>query len=144
MKVPTARILHRYTYDPNLIEAHGTPLLDTKTAQPVKPNTTVRDGNRILTPKQIVYILHHTKIMGALAGADPETITLPKFILFKDGNPANIRAENLQASNQTTRWRGQRRMVESVSGVAVPREFLGNIPPDMMDSLGISPDDINQ
>jgi hypothetical protein len=149
MKIRPSHITTRYAYRPDLIPVHGSPIYDLKYKKIIPPTATVRVRDQFLTPKQIVYILYRAKINTALtdAGAPEDThtpITLPKFILFKDGNPANIRAENLQASSQSNRWKGQRRMVESISGVAVPREFIGHISPDMMDSLGISPDDINQ
>jgi hypothetical protein len=144
MQANPTHISARFAYRPDLIPAHGSPLYDHQRKRIVPPTATVRVGDQFFTPKQIVYILHRTQIRTAIGEADPDTITLPKYILPKDGNPANIRAENLQASEQSTRWKGKRRMVESVSGVAVPREFLGSIPPEMMDTLGIAREDIDQ
>jgi hypothetical protein len=147
MKVRTSRILHRYTYDPALIAAHGTPLFDRKTARPVRPDATVRVGAQYITPKQIVYILHHAKMMDILDGPsdDPNPqITLPPFLLPKDGDPNNIRAENLKASTTSGRWAGRRKMVETSSGVMVPREFIGHMPKDMMDDLGVTLRDLEE
>lgn len=141
MKVHIFRILHRYTYDPDLIAVHGTPLFDNKTSRPVKPDATVRVGAQYITPKQIVYILHRAKMLEILDGPsdDPDPqITLPPFLLPKDGDPNNIRIENLKAATVNGRWAGRRKMIEASSGVMVPREFIGQMPQEMMDDLGIA------
>jgi len=104
MKIHTKPIFERFAYDASLIPEHGTPLFDRKNAQPFT-SATVRFGARILTPKQVVYILHQPSAKPSDTMPNP-TITLPRYIINKDKDADNIRIENLKGSDRTSRWEG--------------------------------------
>lgn len=146
MKIRTLPILNRFTYDPDLIPLHGTPLFDLRSKHPVHPQTSVRIGRKIVKPKQIVYLLHNSNALMIAQdsdGADPE-VTLPKYILHRDGNENNIRIENLQASARSTRWQGKYKMIETSTGLRIPRDQVMLMTPEELERYGVTPDDLLQ
>lgn len=102
-RVHTAAVFARYTYDAALIPVHGTPLYDRKQAKPVHASSTVRLNKKFLQPKQLVYILAHPRARPTDTNPDP-TLTLPPYILCRDGDESNLDAANLYASDHSRRW----------------------------------------
>lgn len=136
MKIHTFPIAHRYRYDPALVPTHGSPLWDTKHDRPIAPTTTVRVGTRVLSPKQIVYILHqHTRLV---TPDEPNPVlTMPMYILNRDEDPTNILIENLKPSNVTRRWA---KAITTESGAVVPAHLLATMSPEDRARFGV-PDD---
>lgn len=132
--VRTQPLLTRYTYDPALVPVHGTPLYDNKQAKPIPPTSTVRVGTQILTPKQVVYLMHHPNARPTPTNPDPR-ITLPPYIRNVDHDSANILIENLQGANSTRRWVMQSTMGE----VFVPKHLLDVMGPEDFIRLGLTP-----
>lgn len=136
MKVHTFPILQRFTYDPAMVTEHNTPLYDKKQAKPVAPQTTVRVGNRFLTPKQIVYILNVAPSLITPETPNPECV-LPRYILHRDHNPDNILFENLTEAERSRRW--DSKLVEGVgpSGpMTVPKHLLQIMTDEDMARIG--------
>lgn len=148
MKTRPFPILARYEYRPDLIPEHGSPLYDRKHERTVKPNTTVRVGSQVLTPKQIVYILHHPNARGTEADANP-LITLPMYLIPKDGNPNNIRIENIRASNMSSRWGNTNRnpahsteCIAAPDGTLIPKHLIAAMSPEELARFGLKPGDL--
>lgn len=148
MRTKAFPITSRYQYRPDLVAEHGSPLYDTKHARCIKPNTTVRVGSQILTPKQIVYVLNHPDARGTPEDVNP-TIKLPIFLLHKDGNPMNILIENLKPSETSGRWTNDNRdpqrsseCIEAPSGVLIPKHLLATMPQEMLQDIGLAREDI--
>jgi hypothetical protein len=137
MKTHTAIIHTRFSYDPRTIPEHGTPLFDRKGARPIKPTATVRVGASYFTPKQIVYILNHPS-----ARPTPDTpnpyITIPPYILPKDGDPDNILFENLKASNTSGRWAKHHKYVETENGALIPKHLIAAMGKDDRERFGLT------
>jgi hypothetical protein len=132
MKIHTFPVAARYRYDPALVPVHGSPLWDTKHDRTIPPTTTVRVGNRILTPKQIVYILHQHPLLITEAEPNP-VLTMPMYILNRDENPTNILIENLKPADTTRRWGN----VVTSSGAFVPKHLLVTMTAEDRARLGI-------
>ena len=146
MKVRPFPIRVRYAYDPDRIQEHGSPLYDSKYDRAIKPNTTVRVGSQILTPKQIVYILHHPHVRGTPDDPNPP-IAMPRYLLHVDGNPENIRIENLEPSSVSKRWSGhvsrkrkETDCVTAADGTLIPKHLLMNMPPELRERFGVPSD----
>jgi hypothetical protein len=135
MKLRTVPLLLRYTYDPDLVPLHGTPLYDTKQARPVPPTNTIRIGAQYLTPKQVVYALHHPGAQPTPTNPDP-CITLPRFILNLDRNPRNILIENLEGAEASRRW--EHRQVRADNGTIVPVNLFSTMTEDDFARLGLT------
>lgn len=132
--VRTAPILSRYTYDPALVPTYGTPLYDNKQVKPIYPTSTIRVGTQILTPKQVVYIMHHPDARPTPTNPDPH-ITLPPFIRNIDHDGTNILIENLQGAESTRRW-----SAHGVTGsVFIPKHLLDVMTEDDFIRLGLTP-----
>jgi len=141
MKVRTFDIRTRYTYDEGLTTTHNTPLYDNKTARPIPPTATVRVNGQYLTPKQIVYILHHAPAP-TTSDTDPP-LALPPYILNVDGNPHNIRIDNLRASLTSRRWGDRCKDVE-VNNIIIPRDLLALMTEDDLARFGITRNDLQE
>ena len=145
MKTRPFAIVTRYDYRPDLIPEHGSPLFDRKHERTIKPNTTVRVGEQVPTPKQIVYILHHPHARGTDTEANP-LITLPMYLTPKDGNPNNIRIENLRASDVSSRWNDSNRnpahstaRVTAPDGSQIPKHLIAIMTPEELARFGLKP-----
>ena len=143
MQITSTSILSRYTYDPDAIPTHGTPLLRLpkrphQPPNPVPPNTTVRIGDKYLSPKQLVHALHQLQFDLSYDGAVPALITLPRYILNIDGDPNNIRIENLHAAAASRRWH-----FITTDGVLIPNKVMRVIPPEDKARLDLLPNPHN-
>jgi hypothetical protein len=136
MKTHTATIHARYTYDPRMVTAHGTPLYDQKTARHIRPTATVRVGVTYFTPKQIVYILNHPSAQPTPDTPNPY-ITIPPYILNIDGDPNNILFENLKTSDTSRRWANSK-YVEAANGALVPKHLLATMSEDDLERFGLT------
>jgi hypothetical protein len=134
MKTHTAAIHARYLYDPRMVTEHGTPLYDRKTARHIRPTTTLRIRGVYFTPKQVVYILNHSSARPTPDTPDP-FVTIPPFILNRDGDPNNILYGNLKASNVSRRWAGQ--YVEAKSGALIPKHLIAAMGPEDLKRFGV-------
>jgi hypothetical protein len=132
--VRTAPLLSRYTYDPALVPAYGTPLYDNKQAKPIPPTSTVRVGTQILTPKQVVYIMHHPDAHPTPTNPDPR-ITLPPVIRNVDSIPTNILIENLKGAETSRRWCTH----GGTGSVLIPKHLLDVMTEDDFIRLGLTP-----
>lgn len=141
MKIQALHIFTRYRYDEKLVSVHGTPLWDNKHECAVKPTTTVRMGGKFLTPKQIVYILHHPDAYPLPDNLNP-TFELPAYIINKDDNPNNICIGNLQARTASRRWSEHNKSKHVVSdyGVWFPKDMLALMTYEDMVRHDVSPD----
>jgi hypothetical protein len=120
---------NQFFYNPASIPTHDTPLYDHKHARYVPALPTVRVGHKYYTPKQIVFLLHN-----------PES-ALPRYLLNLDGNPNNIRIENLCPSDKSRRWdRNYNPAVDRDTGkdVLIPEHLRAQMTPEDMERLGLS------
>ena len=148
MKVRPFLITSRYAYRPDLIPETGSPLYDKKHERCIAPTSTVRVKTQILTPKQIVYILHHPNAYGTPEEANP-LIALPMYLLHKDGNVNNIAIENLKPSSVSGRWNNNNRnpmnsneYIEAPDGTLVPKHLIAIMTPEQLEQYGLTADDI--
>lgn len=148
MKVRPFLIATRYAYRPELIPETSSPLYDKKYDRCIPPASTVRVKSQILTPKQVVYILHHPDARGTVWDANPP-ITLPMYLLPRDGNPNNITIENLKPSSVSGRWTNTNRnprlsneYVEAPDGTLVPKHLIAIMTPEQLEQYGLTADDI--
>lgn len=135
MKIRTAPIIFRYTYDPATVPTHGTPLYDNKQAKHIAPTSTIRIGTRYLTPKQVVYILNHPDARPTPTNHDPH-ITLPPIIRNIDRDPNNILIENLEGAETSRRW--DHRHVRADNGTLVSLNLLSTMTDDDLERLGLT------
>jgi hypothetical protein len=82
----------------------------------------------------------------------------PRYVRFKDGDPSNIRIENLYARNTHPRWEGHVKQVdaqfdehgrivimshcvEATNGALIPKHLIATMGPDDLKRFGVIPDD---